>query len=221
GSGEQMLSDTDDSELSSESSSSEEDCEDSDEYSTVDYSETETISATTNSRVTPALKWKEGAGKSLKRIHGNGSERTSRRKRKNLGELAQAASGCLDIGALFRRQQDLGIYNNCFRRKERRVRNGLGSTHGPWAGLGPLDQPTGNSWSSPFQWTEKSNPVQMFLSPVHLIWTGLNVMDRKVRSSPLDLGWADELDRKAWSSPFDLGSLRWTERYGPALSLSR
>src|SRR4029077_16596637 len=102
-----------------------------------------------------------------------------------------------------------------------RVRNGLGSTHGPWAGLGPLDQPTGNSWSSPFQWTEKSNPVQMFLSPVHLIWTGLNVMDRKVRSSPLDLGWADELDRKAWSSPFDLGSLRWTERYGPALSLSR
>jgi hypothetical protein len=59
--------------------------------------------------VTPALKWKEGAGKSLKRAYGNGSERTSRRKRKNLGELAQAASGCLDIGALFRRQQDLGI----------------------------------------------------------------------------------------------------------------
>jgi hypothetical protein len=114
-----MLSDTDDSELSSESSSSEEDCEDSDEYSTVDYSETETISATTNSRVTLAFKWKEGAGKSLKRVHGNGSERTSRRKRKNLGELAQAASGCLDIGALFRRQQDLGIYDNCFRRKER------------------------------------------------------------------------------------------------------
>jgi hypothetical protein len=88
GSGEQMLSDTDDSESSPESSSSEEDCEDSDEYSTVDYSETENISATTNSRVTPALKWKERAGKSPKRAYGNGSERTSR-----LSDWGQ--SGCI------------------------------------------------------------------------------------------------------------------------------
>jgi hypothetical protein len=80
--------------------------------STVDCGEAETISAISNSRVTPALKWKEGAGKSLKRAYGNDSERISRRKRKNQGELAKAASGCLDIGALFRRQQDLGISTN-------------------------------------------------------------------------------------------------------------
>jgi hypothetical protein len=115
-SSEEMLSDTDHSEL--ESSSSDEDSdedskEQSDDY-TADCDETEAVStvSTTNH---VKLSWKEGAGESLKRSYGSGSERTAKRQRKHQRELEKAASSCLDLASVFRRQQELGISS-----KERR-----------------------------------------------------------------------------------------------------
>jgi len=105
-SSEGMLSDTDDSEL--ETSSSDEDCEEQSD-STADWDETEAVSTTNHVEIASLLSWKEGAGKSLKRPYGSGSERTAKRQRKHRRELEKAASSCLDLPSLFRRQEDLGL----------------------------------------------------------------------------------------------------------------
>ena len=79
------------------SSSSDEDC--TEEPGTVDSDDT----------MADIIRWKEGVGQSLKRPYGSGSESTAKRRRRHQRELAQEASGCLNIVALFKRQQDLGL----------------------------------------------------------------------------------------------------------------
>ena len=114
-SSEEMPSDTDHSEL--ENSSSDEDSEEQSDDYTADCDETEAVStvSTTSHVKIASLSWKEGAGESLKRPFGSGSERTAKRQRQHQRELEKAASSCLDLASVFRRQQELGISS-----KERR-----------------------------------------------------------------------------------------------------
>ena len=79
------------------SSSSDEDC--TEEPGTVDSDDT----------MADIIRWKEGVGQSLKRPYGSGSESTAKRRRRHQRELTQEASSCLNIVALFKRQQDLGL----------------------------------------------------------------------------------------------------------------
>ena len=104
---EEMLSDIDNSEL--ESSSSDEDCEEQGDDYTADCGETEAVSIANDVEIALPLSWKEGAGKSLKRAYGSGSERTVKRQRRNQRELGKAAESCLDLASLFRRQKELGL----------------------------------------------------------------------------------------------------------------
>jgi len=88
----------------------------------------------------PLLAWKEGAGQSLKRQYGTGSQSTAKRQRRHQRELDQAASNTHKIFDIFKRQQDLGISMNdkeqCFKvprakkvreegQKERKLELGL------------------------------------------------------------------------------------------------